>query len=201
MKKILCCAAVLSSAACGGTDPSTTQATGLGETESALRGSVPAFASIPVCPGPAVDGDARCHSHVRSDERGVPLAATGPSGYGPKDLQVAYGLPSSSAGGGQTFAIVDAYDDPNAEADLNTYRSTFGLSACTTANGCFRKVNQDGGTRLPRGNQGWALEISLDLAMASAICPNCKILLVEASSATLANLTAEASTRARRPTS
>jgi subtilase family serine protease len=83
---------------------------------------------------------------------------------------------------------VDAYDDPTAEADLAVYRSQFGLPACTTANGCFRKADQNGGTHYPRKNGGWAQEISLDLDMASAICPNCHILLVEASSNSFANL-------------
>jgi len=68
------------------------------------------------------------------------------------------------------------------------YRSQFGLPPCTTANGCFRKVNQSGGSTYPTGNTGWAQEISLDLDMASAICPSCKILLVEASSNSFANL-------------
>ena len=86
------------------------------------------------------------------------------------------------------MAIVDAYNDPNAESDLAVYRSTYGLPACTTANGCFRKVNQYGGTSYPRGNTGWAEEISLDLDMVSAACPNCHILLVEASSSSLSNL-------------
>jgi len=111
-----------------------------------------------------------------------------PSGYGPADLQSAYALPSSGAGSGQTVAIVDAQDDPNAETDLATYRSQFGLSSCTTANGCFRKVNQSGGTSFPSPDMGWAEEISLDLDMVSAICPNCHILLVEATSATISNL-------------
>lgn len=117
----------------------------------------------------------------------VPQSST-VSGYGPADLQSAYKLPSSTAGSGQTVAIVDAYDDPKAENDLGVYRSYFGLSPCTTANGCFRKVNQSGGTSYPKANGGWAQEISLDVDMVSAICPNCKILLVEATSATFANL-------------
>jgi subtilase family serine protease len=117
--------------------------------------------------------------------------ATTPSGFGPTSLRSAYGLTSaaSSNGSGETIAIVDAYDDPNAEADLATYRSYYGLSACTTANGCFKKVSQTGSTTsLPSGNTGWAEEISLDVDMASAICPNCNILLVEATSASYANL-------------
>ncbi|MFF4060850.1 peptidase S8 [Streptomyces sp. NPDC001668] len=117
-------------------------------------------------------------------------AAT-PTGYGPSDLQSAYGLTSASAnnGSGQTIAIVDAYDDPNAAADLATYRSYYGLPACTVANGCFKKVSQTGSTTsLPTADSGWAEEISLDLDMVSAIAPNAKILLVEAKSATMANL-------------
>jgi subtilase family serine protease len=141
-----------------------------------------------VCPS-AAPGEARCHSLIRVDDSGNPLAASGPSGYAPADLQAAYSL-ASSGGVGQTIAIVDAYDDPNAESDLKVYRSQFGLPACTTANGCFRKVSQTGGTNYPKGNTGWGEEISLDLDMASAICPNCHILLVEASSSSFANLVA-----------
>jgi hypothetical protein len=106
----------------------------------------------------------------------------GRAGYYPCDLQSAYNLASSSASGGsnQTVAIVDAYDDPAAESDLAIYRSAFGLPACTTANGCFKKRAQDGSTNYPVPDAGWAGEISLDVDMVSAICPNCKILLVEA---------------------
>ncbi|WP_020140248.1 S53 family peptidase [Streptomyces sp. 351MFTsu5.1] len=114
-----------------------------------------------------------------------------PTGYGPSDLRSAYGLTSASAnnGAGQTIAIVDAYDDPNAAADLATYRSYYGLPACTVANGCFKKVSQTGSTTsLPTADSGWAGEISLDLDMVSAIAPNAHILLVEASSSSMANL-------------
>jgi subtilase family serine protease len=113
---------------------------------------------------------------------------TPPSGYGPSDLQSAYNLPSATAGSGQTVAIVDAYDDPNAEADLAAYRSQYGLPVCTTANGCFSKVNQSGGTTYPSPDAGWAGEISLDLDMVSAACPQCHILLVEANSASVSDL-------------
>ncbi len=111
-----------------------------------------------------------------------------PSGYGPADLVSAYKL-NTGAGGGQTVAIVDAYDDPSAESDLAAYRSTYGLPACTTANGCFKKVNQNGVQgSYPPANTGWAGEISLDVDMVSAACPLCHILLVEANSPTTANL-------------
>jgi subtilase family serine protease len=110
-------------------------------------------------------------------------------GYSPADLRSAYGLPpSESAGVGQTIAIVDAFDDPNAEADLARYRSRYGLPACTTSNGCFRKVDQTGGTHYPPPNFGWAFEISLDVDMVSAACPHCHIVLVEANDNTLGNL-------------
>lgn len=144
---------------------------------------------IPVCPGMAAPGSANCHAIMFVPANAGPNnTGTRPTGYNPPDLQSAYKLPSSTAGSGQTVAIVDAYDDPNAESDLGVYRSQFGIPACTTANGCFRKVNQSGGTSYPRANGGWAQEISLDLDMVSAVCPNCHILLVEASSSSLTNL-------------
>ncbi len=104
-------------------------------------------------------------------------------GFDPADLRSAYNLPSESAGSGQTVAIVDAFDDPDAESDLGVYRAHYGLPACTTANGCFKKVNEQGETNnYPPGEPGWAVEISLDTDMVSAACPNCHILLVEAES-------------------
>ena len=90
--------------------------------------------------------------------------------------------------GGATVAIVDAYDNPTIEQDLAVYSAAYGLSPCTTTNGCFRKVDQGGGTNYPRGNQGWALEIALDVQAVHAVCPDCKILLVEARSNSLSNL-------------
>lgn len=113
--------------------------------------------------------------------------SSGPAGYGPVDLQAAYGLTGASGttGTGQIVAIVDAYDDPRAEGDLAAYRSTFALPACTTANGCFLKVNQSGiSAPLPGTDStgGWEAEESLDVDMVSAVCPNCRILLIEANS-------------------
>lgn len=151
-----------------------------------------------VC-GQTAPGIAHCMAIqvVNTNANGIVPFAASPSGLNPSDLQSAYKLPSSTAGSGKTVAIVDAYDDPNAESDLAVYRSQFGLPPCTTANGCFRKVNQNGGTSYPRANSGWAGEIALDLDMVSAICPNCKILLVEASSATMKNLGTAVNTAAK----
>ncbi|MFG3281923.1 putative Ig domain-containing protein [Streptomyces sp. NPDC048111] len=142
-----------------------------------------------LCAQPAEAGMMSCLALARTDVQhhlGIsPNAA--PSGYGPTDLQSAYALPSN-AGAGTTVAIVDAQDDPSAESDLATYRSQYGLPACTTANGCFKKVDQNGGTNYPTADSGWAGEISLDVDMVSAVCPQCHILLVEANSASMEDL-------------
>ncbi|WP_436232574.1 S53 family peptidase [Actinacidiphila alni] len=153
------------------------------------------------CATPARAGEMACKAlrvtsgtvHAARTATVTPDAATAatPSGYGPSDLLAAYGLTSAAAskGAGETIAIVDAYDDPNAAKDLASYRSYYGLPACTVANGCFKKVSQTGSTTsLPSADSGWAEEISLDLDMASALCPKCNILLVEAKSASMANL-------------
>jgi len=111
-------------------------------------------------------------------------------------LQAAYGTAPASGGSGRLVAIVDKGDDPNLEADLNTYRAQFGLPSCTTANGCFRKVNQTGGTTYPATDASWAQETSLDVDMVSANCPNCRILVVETNSASFSDLAAGVNTAA-----
>src|SRR5450631_1520029 len=140
-------------------------------------------------------GQAECYAIRQTDTvqpPGVSANAVSPNatpaGYGPSTLVAAYKL-DQSKGSGQTVAVVDAYDDPSAESDLAAYRTQYGLPPCTTANGCFKEVNQSGSTtKLPPPNAGWAGEISLDLDMVSATCPNCHILLVEATSSTFTNL-------------
>ena len=119
-----------------------------------------------------------------------------PSGYGPTDLRSAYAI-TGSGSSSTVIAIVDADGYSNAEADLGVYRSQFGLPACTTANGCFKKVNQAGVQgSYPSNNTGWEQETALDLDMASAMCPNCHIVLVEANSASFADLAASENTAA-----
>ncbi|WP_316759437.1 S53 family peptidase [Streptomyces herbicida] len=121
--------------------------------------------------------------HYAKDESQIP-------GYHPKDIQSAYDLPRHG-GDGRTVAIVNAFDNPNAESDLALYRRTFHLPPCTTANGCFRKINQNGGTTPPPPSPptfpNWALETSLDLDAVSAACPECKLLLVEANNNLIAS--------------
>jgi hypothetical protein len=174
------------------------------DTENNAQLDVVALSAIPagkhkqVC-GDVTPGSARCYAHVRTTSAGDVESFSTPSGFGPAALQSAYLAPTGGAG--KTVAIVDAYDDPYAESDLATYRSQFGLPPCTTANGCFKKVNQNGATSpLPAADPDWSVEIALDLAMVSAICPSCNITLVEANSATMSDLgTAENAAAALSP--
>jgi len=150
-----------------------------------------------VCAAAPVN-QASCQSLVVTDANGTPLAGSGPaaSAYGPTQFHGGYNLPATSSSS-QTIAIVDAYDDPNIESDLAVYDTYYKLPACTTANGCFKKVGQSGTSSLPRGNSGWALEIALDVETAHQTCQNCKIILVEASSASMTNLGAAVNTAAK----
>lgn len=136
-----------------------------------------------------VSRDVTCFGEVRAPQGAAgPQATTSPSGTSPQNIRDAYQLNGLSSGG-KTVAIVDAFDNPKAESDLAVYRSTFHLNPCTTANGCFRKVNQAGATSpLPQGDAGWGMEIALDLQAVSAACPDCRLLLVEAASATIDDL-------------
>lgn len=140
---------------------------------------------------------ARCHARVVTTKDGIILVSTTtPSGYGPGDLRDAYKITTN---GVKTtiVAAVTAYGYTNAEADLAVYRAHYGWPACTTANGCFKKLNQSGAQGpYPAQNLGWAQEAALDLDMASAMCPACQIWLVEANSATSANLAASVDTAA-----
>jgi hypothetical protein len=154
---------------------------------------------VNVCSTDQPTGYAHCLAHRRTDRRATGArparlnpASTGVIGnngaYDPSYLQSAYNVPATR-GTGQTVAVVDAFDDPNAESDLAAYRSFYGLPACTSGTGCFTKVNQAGAASpLPATNVSWSEEISLDLDMVSAICPNCKILLVEANNSSITNL-------------
>jgi subtilase family serine protease len=151
--------------------------------------------TLHACAAPT-KGYATCFAQTLVSDNGANPNASSPQGLNPADIQSAYNLSGSSTA---TVAIIDAYDDPTAESDLGVYRSTFGLPACTTANGCFKKVNQTGGTKYPRSNANWAVEISLDIDMVSATCPTCHILLVEASTNSLANLAAAANYAASVP--
>ena len=186
---ILVIAVMILAASCGGrvtnSDPTSS---------SSQRLSTATAASYkPVCPlvGP---GLARCHSQIVTDANSNVIVNFTPFGFGPPDLLSAYNVPTGG-GAGQTIGIVDAFDNPFAEQDLAAYRAQYGLPPCTSASGCFTKVNEQGLSEpLPQENFGWAVESSLDIEMASAICPNCNILLVEASSQNESDLGASVDT-------
>jgi Ricin-type beta-trefoil lectin domain/Putative Ig domain len=148
--------------------------------------------SRPACTASHTPGVMHCLALVRTDVRPLLVASPlqPPAGYGPSSLRAAYGLPASG-GSGQTVAVIDAYDDPDAAADLAVYRSEYGLPPCTAVSGCFSKVNEEGQASplaAASGQTGWATEESLDIDMVSAICPDCHILLVEAKSPGISDL-------------
>jgi subtilase family serine protease len=161
---------------------------------------------VPACPLPPSAGQMSCFALLNtnvSPDAGRPAGISRwrrPStpaddgdtdNYTPSDLQSAYNLAGAAAQGGkgETVALIEAGDDPSAEQDLAVYRSAYGLPACTTANGCFSKVNQEGQqSNYPPEDDGWAIEESLDVDMVSAICPLCHILVVEADDQGVQNL-------------
>jgi subtilase family serine protease len=155
----------------------------------------------PACNLPST-GHAACLSFVtgaavHAPHSASPAQVAEPHAYAAADLQDAYKLPSTLLGARQTVAIVIAFDNPNAEKDLAVYRKANGLPACDDDFRCFRKVDQHGGTSFPAPDGGWALESSLDLDMASAVCPNCQLLLVEADDNSMDNLAAAVDTAVR----
>lgn len=147
-----------------------------------LIGSVIGLVSNLAC---GVTSGLTCHVIPGPGPRGLPAGTPAGelAGLHPADLQDAYDLPSSTAGAGQVIGIAVAYDNPKLEADLAVYRTTFGLPPCTSANGCFKKITPGGLLGgLLSGNQGWGQESSIDVQVASAVCPKCKIVVVEAAS-------------------
>ena len=157
-----------------------------------------------VCPPPTATRASCMAIGVPNPSKLTSLGLVAPSyegsgeleGFSPEDLRSAYKFPKEG-GEGQTVAIVDAYNYPKAEKDLEVYREKYKLyykkeseTACTEANGCFKTVNQKGETGKPPAeeNSEWTEETALDLDMVSAACPKCHILLVEANNEGLENL-------------
>jgi hypothetical protein len=153
----------------------------------AVPAAAPADSSVApphmvVCPAPRA-GQATCAGESRAGS-----AAT-PAGLSPASLQDAYGLQATYAGMRQTVAVVTAFDDPTAGSDLAAYRAQYGLPACSAANGCFAKVSETGTTSYPPpGTAAWTASDAASLDMISAICPNCHILLVEATTTGITDL-------------
>jgi subtilase family serine protease len=144
---------------------------------------------VDVC-GPVPDGYARCFAQVLSGPTADGVNADGaPAGFSPKQLKKAYGWPTGdNVGAGQTVAVVSAFDAPNIEQDLKKFSKQFGLPPCTTGNGCFTKVDKNGGTNYPALDSLWALESTLDVQWVHAIAPGARIVLVEATTNSFVDL-------------
>jgi subtilase family serine protease len=153
-----------------------------------------------VCTTAKAAHTASCHALKLVDAAGKSVASASPpaTGLTPTGLRNAYKLNGLNANG-RTVAIVDAYGYPNLERDLGVYRSQFWLSACTVANGCLRIISQTGGTNLPTFNVGWAGEQALDVDAVSAAAPDAKIVVVQAKSASFADLGTAVVTASKQP--
>jgi subtilase family serine protease len=183
--------------------PATAGATQSGTALAAAKSTTYYAVGKRACKTPKKAGRATCYADVRvrvkagtKGARAFKLAAgataagtIGPAGgLTPSDLATAYGL-TTTGGSGQTVAIVDAYNDPNINADLQTFDAQYGLAACSTTNGCLRVVNETGGTTLPANDTtGWSVEETLDVQTVHSACQGCKIILVEATSPSNADL-------------
>ncbi len=197
---------ILALAACSGGSRNASLLPQAGAVTGAQRGDIPFVGANPVrrlCPSPVL-GRMACMGMVRTDIMPTVGAGADVEGdaekcpfeqegvYCPSDLQDAYLLPSLTKGGGRVVAIVDAFGYHHAAADLAEYRKTMGLKACSTATKCLRIVNQNGGASPlppePPPSDDWKGEESLDLDMVSAICPNCRIVLVQANNDDTGNL-------------
>jgi hypothetical protein len=160
---------------------------------SASGGYTPPSGVIDPCPS-AAPGDAGCaalSSEPSASSAGQTAAAASaaPAGYTPDNLQQANDFQGARSGSGETVAVVTAYGDSDAASDLAKYRSNYGLTPCTVADGCFTQVSQTGSTTgLPGASAGWSAGLSISMDMISAICPNCHILVVEANSSAISDL-------------
>ena len=159
---------------------------------SAIPTNVSAQA-LRVCGG-AKPGYARCHAIVTPNS-----AQNGPRGYGPADFRAAYGVRGMGA---SHVGVVVAYDAPTLLSDVNIYSKTYGLPglvACTSGSQleCLSKVSQSGSISLPSANSNWAVEASLDVESVHAMCPHCRVTLVEANTSSITNLSTAAETAAR----
>ena len=192
----------------------------------AAHAAVPAVAPggygvRPVCP-PAGVGRVRCHvleltapsgrgkrgrvgqpgrtvavaGAAETPECGTPRAREGCYGLRPQDLHAVYGLPQTPVST-QTIAIVAAGGDPTIRKDLANYDSEFGLPGCPGEGPCPTVVNGEGKRHPPAVEGNAPLETSLDVEVAHAVCPGCNLLLVEASSESLAAFEEATDTAAR----
>jgi subtilase family serine protease len=172
-------------AGCGGVSGTSTTPAAVNANlrpDSSLANELASGLISPVCNHNVPSDQAVCESYILHDTSHAPRAAGHPdiAGYGPADLQAAYNFGGDINNKGGTVALVLWWNDPNLDADLAVYRSTFGLPPCRESTGCLKEINQGGGKKLPKPDPYIALEESLDVDMVSATCPKCKIVYVEA---------------------
>lgn len=179
--------------ACSGTGQNATPATPGARTLAPQQTHAIAISTPPVtaaCPSQTSEG-AECDVEQRDDveplQNSDDLTPSQIPGYHPSDVIRAYALPGGTGG---TIAIVVPYTDASAESDLAVYRAKFGLAPCTTGNGCLRFIAQDGSSTPAHTSDRWSIETALDLEVASAACPSCSLLVVEASSDALTDMSA-----------
>jgi subtilase family serine protease len=156
--------------------------------------------TVHVCAAHPAPGHATCLAIAVTGADGVLRPSSTPlaSAFTPMDIQQAYGLAGLSSSG-RTVAIVDAYGYSTLESDLATYRSNYGLPACTIANGCLQILDEHGGHNLPPNDSGWDVEQALDVDAVSAACPDCKIVMLQGAAATFADLETAEDTAAGLP--
>jgi len=146
--------------------------------------------TVRVCPAHPAPGFASCLAIAVTQSSGKFGTKVKPAiGFNAADIQAAYKLTGLQSGG-RTVAIVDAFGYPGLEQDLATFRSSNGLPACTTANGCFKRMDQNGGSSNPPTDPGWDVEQALDVDAVSSACPDCHILVVQSNDNSFTNLEA-----------
>ncbi len=153
---------------------------------SSAAAGTQAHSAAGICPVTAEPGHGECAAALPA----AAVSGTAIPGYTPAQLRGAYGLASvaASGGAGATVAIVTAYAYPDAASDLAVYRAHFRLPACP-AGSCLRVLNENGrATHLPAANSSWSHSDAVALDAISALCPKCKLLLIEATSNSYADL-------------
>lgn len=180
-------AGALVAAGLAGTLPTASAASGTGSV---------ALHPVRVCSAHPAPGFAACMSLAMAGPNGKIVRSAKPlAAFTPSDIQAAYNLTGLKSGG-RTVAIVDAFGYPTLESDLAYFRNFYGLSKCTTGNGCLTILDQRGGHSTPPTDPNWDLEQALDLDMVSSACPDCKILIVQSDSNSFKNLSAAENTAA-----
>jgi kumamolisin len=183
------------------------QAQGLTDVNAPIVGQSRSPHGRVMAPGSSIarpgDKGLRAHTHLQvfvPEQAVTPFSGPPFAGLGfetPASLACVYSLVpranscnpnlffTNPAGGFGAIALVDAFHDPTALTDLQTFSTQFGLKApnLTVVFATGVKPAQD-----PTG--GWELEEALDLEWAHAMAPDARLFLVEARSNSFSDLLA-----------